>query len=86
MREVGIIGGGVSFHPRLPEIIRRFDEMGAHVHLPSLRLDEVPLEVIDMIKTTIKTLTFGLKRGLNVFEGVSASPCPTGISLTGSRR
>ena len=63
VREVGIIGGGVSFHPRLPEIIRRFDEMGAHVHLPSLRLDEVPLEVIDMIKTTIKTLTFGIEAG-----------------------
>jgi radical SAM superfamily enzyme YgiQ (UPF0313 family) len=63
VKEVGIIGGGVSFHPRLPQIIRRFDEMGARVHLPSLRLDEVPLEVIDMIKTTIKTLTFGIEAG-----------------------
>jgi radical SAM superfamily enzyme YgiQ (UPF0313 family) len=61
--EVGIIGGGISFHPRLPEIIRRFDKMGVKVHLPSLRLDEVPLEVIDMIKTTIKTLTFGIEAG-----------------------
>ncbi len=61
--DVGIIGGGVSFHPRLPEIIRRFDEMGVKVHLPSLRLDEVPLEVIDMIKTTIRTLTFGIEAG-----------------------
>ena len=63
VKDVGIIGGGVSFHPRLPEIIRRFDEMGVQVHLPSLRLDEVPLEVIDMIKTTIKTLTFGIEAG-----------------------
>src|SRR5208337_3002906 len=63
VRDVGIIGGGVSFHPRLPEIIRRFDEMDVKVHLPSLRLDEVPLEVIDMIKTTIRTLTFGIEAG-----------------------
>ena len=63
VRDVGIIGGGISFHPRLPEIMRRFDEMGVRVHLPSLRLDEVPLEVIDMIKTTIKTLTFGIEAG-----------------------
>ncbi len=62
-RDVGIIGGGVSFHPRLPEIIRRFDRMGVRVHLPSLRLDEIPLEVIDMIKKTIKTLTFGIEAG-----------------------
>ncbi len=63
VKDVGIIGGGVSFHPRLPEIIRRFHEMGVKVHLPSLRLDEVDLDVIDMIKGTIKTLTFGIEAG-----------------------
>ena len=61
--DVGIIGGGVSFHPHLPEIIRRLTETGVRVHLPSLRLDEAPLEVIDMIRKTIKTLTFGIEAG-----------------------
>ena len=61
--DVGIIGGGVSFHPHLPDIIRRFGAMGVRVHLPSLRLDEAPLEVIGMIKNTIKTLTFGIEAG-----------------------
>jgi radical SAM superfamily enzyme YgiQ (UPF0313 family) len=61
--DVGIIGGGVSFHPRLAEIIRRFKEAGVNVHLPSLKLDEVPLEVIDLLKDSIKTLTFGIEAG-----------------------
>jgi radical SAM superfamily enzyme YgiQ (UPF0313 family) len=61
--DVGIIGGGVSFHPHLSEIIRRLTETGVRVHLPSLRLDEAPLEVIDMIRKTIKTLTFGIEAG-----------------------
>lgn len=62
-RDVGIIGGGVSFHPRLGEIIKRFKESKIRVHLPSLRLDEVPLEVIDLLKDSIKTLTFGIEAG-----------------------
>ncbi len=62
-RDVGIIGGGVSFHPRLGEIIRRLKESGIRVHLPSLRLDEVPLDVIDLLKDSIKTLTFGIEAG-----------------------
>lgn len=59
--DVGIIGGGVSFHPGLAGIIRRLEEGGVRVHLPSLRLDEVPLEVIDTIKERVKTLTFGIE-------------------------
>ncbi|MGD0232780.1 MAG: radical SAM protein [Syntrophorhabdales bacterium] len=74
VKEVGIIGGGVSFHPRLPDIIRRFREMGVRVHLPSLRLDEVPLEVIDMIKETIKTLTFGIEAGTEELRGRIGKP------------
>ncbi len=60
---MGIIGGGVSFHPHLAEIIKRFKDTGINVHLPSLRLDEVPLEVIDLLKESIKTLTFGIEAG-----------------------
>ena len=63
VKDVGIIGGGVSFHPRLAETISRLGSMGYNVHLPSLRLDEVPLEVIEMIAGTIKTLTFGIEAG-----------------------
>jgi radical SAM superfamily enzyme YgiQ (UPF0313 family) len=63
IHDVGIIGGGVSFHPRLAEIIKRFNAAGVKVHLPSLRLDEVPLEVIDLLKDSIKTLTFGIEAG-----------------------
>ena len=63
IEDVGIIGGGVSFHPHLAEIIRRFKKAGVNVHLPSLRLDEVDLEVIDLLKDSIKTLTFGIEAG-----------------------
>jgi radical SAM superfamily enzyme YgiQ (UPF0313 family) len=61
IKDVGIIGGGVSFHPRLTEIVKRLTEQGLRVHLPSLRLDEVPLDVIRLLKDSIKTLTFGIE-------------------------
>jgi radical SAM superfamily enzyme YgiQ (UPF0313 family) len=61
--DVGIIGGGVSFHPDLVGLINRLRERGLRVHLPSLRVDEVPLEVIDLMKDEVKTLTFGIEAG-----------------------
>lgn len=63
VRDIGIIGGGVSFHPYLTEIIREMKEIGKRVHLPSLRIDEVPLSVIELIKDEVKTLTFGIEAG-----------------------
>ncbi len=60
---IGIVGGGVSFHPHLTEIVKEMKEKGKHVHLPSLRVDEVPLEVIELIKDEVKTLTFGIEAG-----------------------
>ncbi len=63
VKDVGIIGGGVSFHPRLAEIVGRLSRMGYRVHLPSLRLDETPLAVIETVKETIRTLTFGIEAG-----------------------
>jgi radical SAM superfamily enzyme YgiQ (UPF0313 family) len=63
IRSVGIVGGGVSFHPRLAAIIEGLREKGITVHLPSLRIDEVPIEVIDMLKDDVKTLTFGVEAG-----------------------
>ncbi|OPY78144.1 MAG: Radical SAM superfamily protein [Syntrophorhabdus sp. PtaU1.Bin153] len=62
-RDIGIIGGGVSFHPHLIDIIQELSKMGKHVHLPSLRIDEVPLPVIELIKDEVKTLTFGIEAG-----------------------
>jgi radical SAM superfamily enzyme YgiQ (UPF0313 family) len=63
VKDIGIIGGGISYHPHLADIIRNFKKMGIQPHLPSLRLDEVPLEVIDLLKDSIKTLTFGIEAG-----------------------
>jgi len=63
VKDIGIIGGGVSFHPYLHDIIRELKETGKHVHLPSLRIDEVPLSVIELIKDEVKTLTFGIEAG-----------------------
>jgi radical SAM superfamily enzyme YgiQ (UPF0313 family) len=62
-KEIGIIGGGVSYHPHLADVIRNIEDSGGHVHLPSLRLDEVPIEIIDLLKGSIKTLTFGIEAG-----------------------
>jgi radical SAM superfamily enzyme YgiQ (UPF0313 family) len=62
-KDIGIIGGGVSYHPLLEDIVRKVEKSGGHVHLPSLRLDEVPLDVIDLLKDSIKTLTFGIEAG-----------------------
>jgi radical SAM superfamily enzyme YgiQ (UPF0313 family) len=60
---IGIIGGGVSFHPHILEVLEELKGAGKHVHLPSLRIDEIPLPVIDLLKDEIKTLTFGIEAG-----------------------
>lgn len=61
--DIGLIGGGVSFHPRLEAFIREMKEQGKRVHLPSLRIDEVSLAVVELMKDDIKTLTFGVEAG-----------------------
>lgn len=33
------------------------------MHFPSLRIDKTPLSVIEMVKDSIKTLTFGIEAG-----------------------
>ncbi len=60
---IGIVGGGVSFHPHLEENIRGLQARGLSVHLPSLRIDAVPMRVIELLKDDIKTLTFGIEAG-----------------------
>ncbi|MCK7478065.1 MAG: hypothetical protein M0C28_12035 [Candidatus Moduliflexus flocculans] len=45
VEDIGIIGGGVSFHPHLMQIMKEMKRAGKHVHLPSLRVDEVTTEL-----------------------------------------
>ncbi len=61
VQDVGIIGGGVSFHPKLPDLIKELKARGIRPHLPSLRMDEVPFEVIELVSEEVKTLTFGIE-------------------------
>ena len=60
-KDIGIIGGGVSFHSRIVDIVENLQSRGIRVHLPSLRLDMVPLRLIELIKDEVKTLTFGIE-------------------------
>lgn len=63
IKDAGIIGGGISFHPHIVEIVESLRKRGIGVHLPSLRLDEVPIELIELIKDDVRTLTFGIEAG-----------------------
>jgi radical SAM superfamily enzyme YgiQ (UPF0313 family) len=63
VEEIGIIGGGVSFHPQLIQVIQWMKEAGKHVHLPSLRVDETTTELVGLIQDEVKTLTFGIEAG-----------------------
>jgi len=62
-KNVGIIGGGVSYHPVLGEMIRELKGRGIRVNLPSLRVDQVPLDVLELVKEEVRTLTFGVEAG-----------------------
>ena len=61
--DVGIIGGGVSFHPSIVDIVKELKAAGKRVHFPSLRIDETPLSLIELMEDEIKTLTFGIEAG-----------------------
>ena len=61
--DVGIIGGGVSFHPSIVNIVKELKAAGKRVHFPSLRIDETPLSLIELMEDEIKTLTFGIEAG-----------------------
>ena len=61
VRDVGIIGGGVSYHPKLADLIRDLKARTKRVHLPSLRVDQVPIEVIELVRDEVRTLTFGVE-------------------------
>jgi len=61
MTDMGILGGGVSFYPGIAAVARMLKESGKSIHLPSMRVDEIPLELISLMKDEIKTLTFGIE-------------------------
>jgi len=61
--DIGIIGGGVSFHPSIVDIARRLKVAGKRIHFPSLRIDATPIDLIELMKDDIKTLTFGIEAG-----------------------
>lgn len=63
IKDIGIIGGGVSYHPHIVEILKELKEQKKNIHLPSLRIDKVPFQVIELIKDEVKTLTFGIEAG-----------------------
>jgi radical SAM superfamily enzyme YgiQ (UPF0313 family) len=73
-QDIGIVGGGVSFHPAITDVIRRLKRMGKRVHLPSLRMDEIPLSVIELMRDDIKTFTFGLEAGTERLRRFAGKP------------
>ncbi len=74
MGHVGIVGGGVSFHPEITETVKRLKASGKSVHFPSLRIDEVPLSVIEVMEDEIKTLTFGIEAGTERLRSFLGKP------------
>lgn len=63
VKDVGIVGGGISFHPRLVEIIESLSQKGINVHLPSLRIDMVDCQILGFLRGKLKTITFGIEAG-----------------------
>ncbi|MBP6941474.1 MAG: hypothetical protein KBB65_06855 [Syntrophorhabdaceae bacterium] len=76
--DIGILGGGVSFHPRLMDELRALKEAGKRTHLPSLRIDEVPLPCVELIKDEVKTLTFGIEAGTEALRRFIGKPMTDG--------
>ncbi len=76
--DVGIIGGGVSFHPKLAGMIRALKARGIRPHLPSLRMDEVPFEVIELVSEEVKTLTFGIEAATERLRRLIGKPIADG--------
>ncbi len=72
--DIGILGGGVSFHPHLMDELRTLKQAGKRIHLPSLRIDEVPLSCIELIQDDVKTLTFGIEAGTEALRRFIGKP------------
>ncbi|MCX8111277.1 MAG: B12-binding domain-containing radical SAM protein [Syntrophorhabdaceae bacterium] len=74
IKDIGLIGGGICFHPKLEEIVGGYIKMGKTVHFPSLRIDKIPTSIIEMIGDTIKTLTFGIEAGSEYMRSYLGKP------------
>jgi radical SAM superfamily enzyme YgiQ (UPF0313 family) len=72
--DIGILGGGVSFHPNLMDELLALKEAGKRIHLPSLRIDEVPVSCVELIKDEVKTLTFGIEAGTEALRRFIGKP------------
>lgn len=72
--DIGILGGGVSFHPHLMDELRALKEAGKRIHLPSLRIDEVPVSCVELIRDEVKTLTFGIEAGTERLRRFTGKP------------
>jgi len=72
--DIGILGGGVSFHPHLLQELRALKDRGKRVHLPSLRIDEVPVSCVELIRDEVKTLTFGIEAGTEAMRRFIGKP------------
>ena len=60
-KDIGIVGGGISYYPDIVNVVKMLKESGKNVHFPSMRIDKIPLELINLIKDDISTLTFGIE-------------------------
>jgi len=63
IKDIGLIGGGICFHPGLEEVVEGYTKMGKTIHFPSLRIDRTSTSFIELISDNIKTLTFGIEAG-----------------------
>lgn len=61
IKDVGLIGAGMSFHPMFKDIVQNFVLQGIGVHLPSLRVDKVDFEILESLKGKLRTITFGIE-------------------------
>lgn len=74
IKDIGLIGGGISFHPNLEEIVSEYTKKGINVHFPSLRIDRTPLSVIELVSHSVKTLTFGIEAGTEHLRAYLGKP------------
>lgn len=74
LTDIGILGGGVSFYPGLVEMVKTLKKAGKNIHLPSMRVDEIPIELISLMKDEVKTLTFGIEAATERFRRFIGKP------------
>lgn len=78
IKDIGLIGGGVSFHPHLEDMVMEWTKKGINIHFPSLRIDMTPLSVIELVGKNIKTLTFGIEAGTEQLRAYLGKPIKDG--------